>query len=174
MPHSYRRPTLSSKGFQRQDQVMTELNITEAGSVQFPMVRHAAEIGWTPLPPQDALRKRGGETGLLFRDELERVLGRFNSWMTDDAIRAVVERLEAIPPTIEGNREMLAWLRGERQWYDEAEKRSRTRPAHRLRCAQQQHLPRHLGMEAQATGAKRQPCGRDVRCQRRAGRHRRA
>ena len=104
---------------------MTELNITEAGSVQFPMVRHAAEIGWTPLPPQDALRKRGGETGLLFRDELERVLGRFNSWMTDDAIRAVVERLEAIPPTIEGNREMLAWLRGERQWYDEAEERSR-------------------------------------------------
>ena len=104
---------------------MTELNITEAGSVQFPMVRHATEIGWTPLSPQDALRKRGGEVGLLFRDELEGTLGIFNPWMTDDSIRAVVERLEAIPPTIEGNREMLAWLRGERQWYDEAEKRSR-------------------------------------------------
>ena len=104
---------------------MTELNITEAGSVQFPMVRHAAEIGWTPIPPDSSLQKRGGEAGMLFRDELEGALGRFNPWMTDDAIRAVVERLEAIPPTIEGNREMLAWLRGERQWYDEAEKRSR-------------------------------------------------
>ena len=104
---------------------MTTLNITEATTVQFPMVLHAAEIGWTPLPPQDTLRKRGGEAGLLFRDELEGALGRFNPWMTDDSIRAVVERLEAIPPTIEGNREMLAWLRGERQWYDEAEKRSR-------------------------------------------------
>ncbi len=26
-----------------------------ATTVQFPMVRHAAEIGWTPLPSQDAL-----------------------------------------------------------------------------------------------------------------------
>ena len=34
---------------------MTEFNITEAGAVQFPMVRHAAETGWTPLPPRDAL-----------------------------------------------------------------------------------------------------------------------
>ena len=104
---------------------MTTFNITEATTVQFPMILHAAEIGWVPLPPQDALHKRGGEAGLLFRDELEGALGRFNPWMTDDSIRAVVERLEAIAPTIEGNREMLAWLRGERQWYDEAENRSR-------------------------------------------------
>ena len=104
---------------------MTALNITEATTVQFPMVRHAAEIGWTPIPPASSLQKRGGEAGMLFRDELEGALGRFNPWMTDDSIRAVVERLEAIPPTIEGNREMLAWLRGERQWNDEAEKRSR-------------------------------------------------
>ena len=30
-----------------------------------------------------------------------------------------------LPPTIEGNRQILAWLRGERQWYDEAEQRHR-------------------------------------------------
>ena len=104
---------------------MTDLRISEAASVQFPMVRHAAEIGWTPLPPEVAVDKRGGEAGMLFRDELEGALGRFNPWMTDDAVRSVVERIEAIPPTIEGNREMLAWLHGERQWYDEAENRHR-------------------------------------------------
>ena len=104
---------------------MTELNITEAGTVQFPMVRHAAEIGWTPVLPEDALRRRAGETGTLFREELERALGRFNSWMTEDNIRSVVERLKAVPATIEGNREMLSWLRGERQWYDEAKSRHR-------------------------------------------------
>ena len=38
---------------------MTELNITEAGSVQFPMVRHAAEIGWTPLSLSNALASYG-------------------------------------------------------------------------------------------------------------------
>ena len=104
---------------------MSDLKISEAASVQFPMVRHAVEIGWTPLPPEVAMHKRGGEAGMLFRDELEGALGRFNRWMTDDAIRSVVERIEAISPTIEGNREMLAWLQGERQWYDEDEKRHR-------------------------------------------------
>ncbi len=104
---------------------MSDLKINEATSVQFPMVRHAAEVGWTPLPPAAAMHKRGGEAGMLFRDELEGALGRFNPWMTDDVIRSVVERIEAIPPTIEGNREMLAWLHGERQWYDEDEQRHR-------------------------------------------------
>ena len=104
---------------------MTDLSITEAGSVQFPMVRHAAEIGWVPLSPSDALAMRGGEAGLLFRSVLEEALHRFNPWMTDDAVRSVVENVQAIPPTIEGNRQMLAWLRGERQWYDEAEQRHR-------------------------------------------------
>ena len=104
---------------------MSDLKISEAASVQFPMIRHAAEVGWTPLAPAAAMHKRGGEAGMLFRDELEGVLGRFNPWMTDDVIRSVVERIEATPPTIEGNREMLAWLHGERQWYDEDEKHHR-------------------------------------------------
>ena len=104
---------------------MTTLNITEAGSVQFPMVRHAQGIGWTPIPPKEALDMRGGEAGLLFLSELEGALRRFNPWMTSGAVRAVVERLQALPPTIEGNRKTLAWLRGERQWYDEAEQRHR-------------------------------------------------
>lgn len=104
---------------------MSEIKISEAGTVQFPMVNHSAGIGWTPITPDVAKQKRGGEAGMMLRDELEAALGKFNSWMSADAIRQVIEKLEAIPPTIEGNREMLAWLRGERQWYDEAEKRHR-------------------------------------------------
>ena len=46
---------------------MTALNITEAATVQMPMVLHAAEVGWTPAPPEDALIRRGGTAGLLFR-----------------------------------------------------------------------------------------------------------
>ena len=100
---------------------MTTLHVTEASTVQMPMIRHAAEVGWTPVPPKEALAHRGGQAGLLFRGELEGALRRFNSWLTDNDVRGVVERLEALPSTIEGNREMLAWLRGERQWYDESE-----------------------------------------------------
>lgn len=101
------------------------LKISEAGTVQFPMVKHAAEIGWTPIGPDVAKQKRGGEAGMLLRDELEAKLPQFNQWMSKDAIRSVIETLDAIPPTIEGNREMLSWLRGERQWYDEEDKRHR-------------------------------------------------
>jgi type I restriction enzyme R subunit len=104
---------------------MADLTISEAGSVQFPMVRHAAEIGWTAIPPEVARQKRGSEAGMLFGDELAGRLHEFNPWMTDDAIRSVIEKLEALPPTIEGNRQMLSWLRGEQAWYDEAEKRHR-------------------------------------------------
>jgi type I restriction enzyme R subunit len=104
---------------------MSDLKISEAGTVQFPMVKHAAEIGWTAINPEIAKQKRGGEAGMLLRDELEAKLAEFNPWMAADVVRSVIETLDAIPATIEGNRDMLAWLRGERQWYDEAEKRHR-------------------------------------------------
>jgi type I restriction enzyme R subunit len=104
---------------------MTELRISEAGTVQFPMVKHAEEIGWTPLAPEVARQKRGGDAGMLLRDELEAKLLEFNPWLAPDSARSIIETLDAVPPTIEGNREYLTWLRGERQWYDESEKRHR-------------------------------------------------
>lgn len=104
---------------------MSELKITEAGSAQFPMVAHAVGIGWTPLTPEVARSKRGGDANMLFRDDLAAKLAEFNAWLSPDAIRQIIEKLEAIPPTIDGNREMLSWLRGERQWYDEVEERHR-------------------------------------------------
>lgn len=104
---------------------MSTLKISEAGSVQFPMVKHAGEIGWIPITPEDARTRRGGEAGIFFRDLLEAKLSDFNPWLTPSAIQSLVETLDALPATLEGNREMLAWLRGERQWYDEIEKRHR-------------------------------------------------
>jgi type I restriction enzyme R subunit len=123
---------------------MSEIRISEAGTVQFPMVKHAAEIGWTPIAPEVAKQKRGGEAGMMLRDELEAALSKFNPWMTSDAIRQVIEKLEAIPPTIEGNRDMLAWLRGERQWYDEGEKRHRH--VQLIDCGSACKIDPHLGV----------------------------
>lgn len=104
---------------------MSTLKISEAGSVQFPMVKHAEEIGWEPLTPFEALTRRGDESSNLFRGVLERKILEFNPWVSKDAARSIVETLDALPATIDGNRELLAWLRGERQWYDETEKRHR-------------------------------------------------
>jgi len=104
---------------------MSTLKISEAGSVQFPMVDHAAEIGWEPLTPVEALFRRGDESSSLFRGLLEQKILAFNPWLSADAARAIVETFDALPASIEGNRERLAWLRGEHSWFDEQEKRHR-------------------------------------------------
>ena len=104
---------------------MSILKISEAGSVQFPMVNHAAEIGWTTLPPFEALYLRGGEDAKFLRGHLESKLAQFNPWLSGDGVRSVIEKLDSLAATIDGNRELLAWLRGERQWYDENEQRHR-------------------------------------------------
>lgn len=105
---------------------MPDLKISEAGSVQFPMVAHATGIGWTPLSPEAVRAKRGGNNGALFYDELEKALAAFNPWLSTDDIRQIIEKIEALPPSIEGNREALSWLRGEKSWYDEGEQRHRS------------------------------------------------
>jgi len=104
---------------------MSSLKISEAGSVQFPMVDHTAEIGWEPLTPVEALFRRGDESASLFRGLLEQKLLALNPWLRPDQARSIVETFDALPASIEGNRERLAWLRGERSWFDEQEKRRR-------------------------------------------------
>jgi type I restriction enzyme R subunit len=89
------------------------------------MVKHASEVGWTVLTPAEAEVKRHGRVGMLFTDVLEDKLIELNAWLSEDQARAIVESIEALPPTIEGNREILRWLRGERQWRDESENRDR-------------------------------------------------
>ncbi|HPG62715.1 MAG TPA: HsdR family type I site-specific deoxyribonuclease [Casimicrobium sp.] len=101
------------------------LKISEAGCAQWPMVEHVVEIGWQPLKPQEAVYLRGGEAGNFLRGTLTQKLSAFNPWLGEDGVRDVIDALEASPPSIEGNRELLAWLRGEHAWYDEAEKRHR-------------------------------------------------
>ena len=49
---------------------MSTLKISEAGTVQFPMVKHAVEIGWETITPDQALTLRGGEAGVFLREVL--------------------------------------------------------------------------------------------------------
>lgn len=90
------------------------------------MVKHASAVGWTQLAPEEAEGMRRGRANMLFPAVLENKLRQFNPWLTEDQARAIVESIEALPATIEGNREVLRWLRGERQWNDENEQRHRS------------------------------------------------
>ena len=98
----------------------------EAGTVQFPLVKHAAEIGWTVVSDADALRLRGGESGMFFYGELEAALLRLNPGIvTADNVQSIIQRMESVPNNIEGNREILDWLRGNKTVFVESEKRHR-------------------------------------------------
>lgn len=98
----------------------------EAATVQFPLVGHAAAAGWEKVAPEEALAKRGGEGGLFFRDELEAALLRLNPGVVSTAdVPGIVQRLEGVPNSIEGNREILDWLRGLKTIFAESERRRR-------------------------------------------------
>src|SRR5213593_515563 len=99
---------------------------TESATVQNPLARYAGEIGWKIVPQSEALSLRKGEGGMFFYKLLEETLLRLNPGMlTPETVDDVVRRLEGVRNSIEGNAEILAWLRGERSVHVAGEKRQR-------------------------------------------------
>jgi len=99
---------------------------TESATVQNPLIKYAVEVGWKYLSPAEALSLRKGEGGLLFNRILEEKLVELNPGLiTADNANEVINRIESVRNNIEGNAEILAWLRGEQSIYDDNEKRRR-------------------------------------------------
>ena len=101
-------------------------NFSEYNTVQAPLIRYAEQAGWSYVSRSEAVALRKGEGGLLFNRVLEEKLIELNPGLiTPEKAEAVIRRIEAVRNTIEGNAEILAWLRGEQSVYDEAENRER-------------------------------------------------
>lgn len=99
---------------------------SERKTVQDPLIGYAVEIGWVYLSPDQALTLRRGESGTLLYQVLEDKLIALNPGIvTVDNADQVIAKLDGVRNTIEGNAEVLAWLRGERTVYVEGEKRHR-------------------------------------------------
>ena len=98
----------------------------ERYAVQNPILRYARESGWTYLPPQEALRLRRGETGLVLHEVLVDRLQRLNPGVVDH-LRAeeIIRRLEMVPPTTEGNLGVWEYLQGLKTVFVETERRER-------------------------------------------------
>ncbi len=113
---------------------------SERGAVQKPLIGYAVEIGWAYLSPEEALSLRRGEGGTLLYSVLRDKLIALNPGIvTTENADDVVGRLESVRNGIEGNAEVLAWLRGERTVYVKGEKRHRNvalidfdHPAHNI------------------------------------------
>lgn len=97
---------------------------TERATVQDPLAKYAAAIGWTPVDEQSQLAMRHGETGLFFYEVLRDQLVRLNPGVITLAnVDDVLARLESARASIEGNEDVLLWLRGQRSVYVADEKR---------------------------------------------------
>ena len=100
--------------------------MSERSAVQNPILKYAAQIGWEYLKPEAALELRGGDKGLYLHDVLKAQLLELNPDILNEA-RAdeIIRKLNLLRPTIEGNSEALAWLRGENSIFVPAENRER-------------------------------------------------
>jgi type I restriction enzyme R subunit len=114
----------------------------EEESVQNPIINYVREeraeyittdgnkfflnLGWEYISPDDAIRLRGGETGLVFRELFINQMQKLNPEFMDHLLAEdLLKKLENIPPTIEGN--LIAWeyLKGLRSIFIPQEKRER-------------------------------------------------
>ncbi len=89
-----------------------------------PLIRYTVEIGWNYLPPEEALTLRRGESGtLLYQTLHDKFIALNPGVVTVDNAGQVIAKIESVRNNIEGNAEVLAWLRGERSVYVESERR---------------------------------------------------
>jgi type I restriction enzyme, R subunit len=99
---------------------------TERTTVQNPLIQYAKEIGWTYLSPDEALTLRRGAGGTLLYLVLRETLIALNPGVVSvENVDAIIATIESARNSIEGNAEILAWIRGERSVFVPAEKRMR-------------------------------------------------
>jgi type I restriction enzyme R subunit len=90
------------------------------------MLKYAQEVGWQYVSPEDALRLRGGETGIVFKETFLSKVQELNPGFMDQAMaQDLLRRIELIPATIEGNLTAWEYLRGLKTVFVPSEKRER-------------------------------------------------
>ena len=68
---------------------------SEKESVQNPMIRYAMDAGWQYLAPDEALRLRGGETGIVLKELFINQIQRLNPCFMDHLMaEELIKRLQ--------------------------------------------------------------------------------
>ncbi|MBA7508168.1 hypothetical protein ES705_00089 [subsurface metagenome] len=98
--------------------------MTERKIVQEPLIRYATQIGWTYLDRDEAIVLRSGEAGLFFYNILKEQLINLNKGIiNNEKANEIIKRLENVKNSIEGNQEILQYLKGKKSIYYEKDKR---------------------------------------------------
>ena len=83
-------------------------------------------LGWEYVKPDEALRLKGGEKGLIFKDVFIKQLQRLNPGFMDHlSAEKILKDLERIPPNIQGNLIIWEFLKGLKTIFVPTEKRER-------------------------------------------------
>lgn len=100
---------------------------SEKASVQDPIIKYSNELGWKYISQDDALRLRGGETGLILRQIFTGQVIRLNSDFANlETTNAIIKRLEeTISADIEGNLKVWEHLIGKGVVFIPEERRDR-------------------------------------------------
>ncbi len=102
--------------------------------VQEPSAQYTAQngarvflkLGWQYVTPDEALRLRGGETGMVFRELFINQLQRLNADFADHLMaEEIVKKIESIPANIEGNFTAWEYLKGFKTVFVPGKKRER-------------------------------------------------
>ena len=102
------------------------VNLTERNIVQKPLLKYASQAGWDIIPEQSALNLRKGENGKLFYEILKQSLIKLNpQFLNEQNTENLIQDIENIPDTLEGNKKLLDWIRGQKTVWDEKERRNR-------------------------------------------------
>jgi len=92
--------------------------------VQEPLIKYARQIGWAYLTRDEAVALRQGEAGLFFYNILKEQLINLNKGIiNNEKANEIIKRLENVKNSIEGNQEILQYLKGEKSIYYERDKR---------------------------------------------------
>ncbi len=98
----------------------------ERAAVQNTLIKYASEIGWDYVKPDEALRLRGGKTGLLFKEVFVEQMQELNSeFVNSQMIEDLAKQLERLPSRIEGNLQAWEYLKGLKTVFVKKEKRER-------------------------------------------------
>ena len=98
--------------------------MSERKIVQEPLIKYVKQIGWTYLNRDEAVALRQGEAGLFFYNILKEQLINLNKGIiNNEKANEIVKRLGNVKSSIEGNQEILQYLKGEKSVYYEKDKR---------------------------------------------------
>jgi type I restriction enzyme R subunit len=99
---------------------------SERGAVQNPLIKYAEKVGWEYISRDEALRLRGGKTGLVFKDLFINQIQKLNPDFMDHILAEdIIRKLETVPPNIGGNFTSWKYLKGLGTVFVPNEKRER-------------------------------------------------